>query len=214
MKDLPIHYVQWKEVDDVGKEPTAWHLSHVVGWDEHKDLALLAADGHAIPAHQIAELANQTPALGDALHICGHPKGYYWTFMEGTVSGYRGDLSHDSIRGPFLQVQAPVYFGNSGGGAFDSYGKLVGIADMLLRMPDAAVFVHLDSIRTFLRSQHLLDKPKLATPTSKVIIGVAPQEIAPPAPVITLKKEEPAPAPKKLPSPNSHTPRLPPGFGR
>src|SRR5579864_772098 len=133
---LPIHFVQWKEVDDVGKEPTAWHLSHVVGWDEHKDLALLEAAGNAVPSHEFAKVADVTPGLGEPVHVCGHPKGFYWTFLEGTVAGYRGEIPHmDKKAGPFMQVQIPIFFGNSGGGAFNEYGELVGIADFLTRLP-------------------------------------------------------------------------------
>src|SRR5271166_240317 len=114
MKGLPVHFIQWKEVDDYHKEPTAWHLSKVVGWDEGKDLALIEAVGNAIPPHQSAGIAEQTPALGETVHVCGHPRGYYWTFLEGTVAGYRGTLTHhNEDTGPYMQVQIPIYYGNS-----------------------------------------------------------------------------------------------------
>jgi S1-C subfamily serine protease len=43
-----------------------------------------------------------------------------------------------------------MYFGNSGGGAFNDYGELVGIADWIKRAPEMGFFVHLDTIRSFL----------------------------------------------------------------
>lgn len=182
LKGLPIHYVQWKEVQDMGKEPTAWHLSQVVGWDEIKDLALIEAMGNAIPSHQVTKLAIETPAIGETVHIVGHPKGFYWTFLEGTVAGYRSEIPHmDKNSGPFMQVQSPIYFGNSGGGAFNSYGELVGIADFLTQLPAEGFFVHLDSIRGFLQEQNLLDK--LADKkVDKMVVGVSPHEEASPDP--------------------------------
>jgi trypsin-like peptidase len=223
LKDLPIHFVQWKEVDDVGKEPTAWHLSHVVGWDEHKDLALLEAAGNAIPSHEYAKLADKTPGLTEAVHVCGHPKGLYWTFLEGTVAGYRGEIPHmDKKAGPFMQVQTPIYFGNSGGGAFNNYGELVGIADFLMKVPAEGFFVHLDNIRAFLQDQNLLDKPE--PKEAKKVVGVAPHEDASPDPrkddatkgdplqgIVTPPAPQ-GPAPKALPQPNFHIPSLPPGL--
>ena len=228
LKDLPIHYVQWKEVDDVGKEPTAWHLSHVVGWDEHKDLALLEAAGHAVPSHEVAKLADETPGLGESVHICGHPKGMYWTFLEGTVAGYRGEIPHmDKKAGPFMQVQSPIFFGNSGGGAFNNYGELVGIADFLMKLPAEGFFVHLDNIRAFLVDQNLLAAPEVKVEEKKVV-GKAPHEDPSPDP----RKDDssgtkgdplqgivtpPAPGkvePKHFPQPNFHLPPLPPGLNR
>lgn len=229
LKDLPIHFVQWKEVDDVGKEPTAWHLSHVVGWDEHKDLALLEAAGHAVPAHEFAKLADETPGLGEAIHICGHPKGMYWTFLEGTVAGYRGEIPHmDKKAGPFMQAQTPIYFGNSGGGAFNNYGELVGIADFLMKLPNEGFFVHLDNIRAFLVDQNLLAAPEVVKKDTSKVVGKAPHEDASPdprkqddstdkskgdplkgllvPPPAEPKKEEP----KHMPQPNFHIP--PPGL--
>jgi Trypsin-like peptidase domain len=221
MKDLPIHFVQWREVDDVGKEPTAWHLSHVVGWDEHKDLALLEAAGHAIPPHEFAKIADKTPELGESVHICGHPKGMYWTFLEGTVAGYRGEIPHmDKKAGPFMQVQSPIFFGNSGGGAFNSYGELVGIADFLMRLPAEGFFVHVDNIRLFLQDQNFLDKPE--EKKAGKVVGVAPHEDAPPPPKSDdTSSKEPVPQPeapkvepKHIPQPSFHLPPLPPGLNR
>lgn len=228
LKDLPIHYVQWKEVDDVGKEPTAWHLSHVVGWDEHKDLALLEAAGHAVPSHEVAKLAEETPALGESIHVCGHPKGLYWTFLEGTVAGYRGEIPHmDKKSGPFMQAQTPIFFGNSGGGAFNNYGELVGIADFLMRLPAEGFFVHLDNIRAFLQDQNMLEKPKVEKKEAKVV-GVAPHEEASPDPrkgdgdsskgdplkglLVPPPTDKPKEEPKHLPQPNMHVPPVPYGL--
>jgi hypothetical protein len=153
MKGLGIHYVQWGEADDVGREPTGQHLAEVVGWDENFDLAVLKAEGNAIPKHDNVKLAGAVPGLGEKIYVCGHPKGLYWTFLEGSVSGYRGGVPHvkDGGGGPFLQLQVPIYFGNSGGGAFDGSGELIGIADFLMRdVPGEGFYIPVESIKKFL----------------------------------------------------------------
>lgn len=155
---LTIHYIHEKEVTEVNKEPSGWHMSKVVGFDEAHDLALLEAKGRAIPAHKVAKLAAVTPDIGEHVNVVGHPTGLYWTFISGQVSAYRGAdmLKGKDDKGPWMQVMAPVYFGNSGGGCYNDYGELVGIADWIKDGPEQSFFVHLDTLRSFLTSQKVL----------------------------------------------------------
>lgn len=152
----PIHFIQENEVMGLGEEPSALHLGGVVYDDEDHDLALIRALGKAVPEHDIAEVASQSPAIGEKIHIVGHQKGLYWTYMEGTVAAYRDELSLDSPMGPWMQLEAPVYFGNSGGGAFNSDGELIGISSRIARAPSVAYYVHVDSIRKLLDKQKSL----------------------------------------------------------
>jgi len=90
------------------------------------------------------------PALGEHVYSVGHPKGMYWTFAEGTVSAYR----ENTVIGEAVQVNATVWYGNSGGGVFDSSGNLVGICSRLTRVPMMNYFVHLDSVKRMLKDYH------------------------------------------------------------
>ena len=159
LKGINVHYIQQVEAVGVGKEPEAWHLAKVKGWDKFHDLALLETDAPSTPRHEIAELADAVPAMGEPVHVVGVPKGFYWTFLEGTVAGYRGSLPGDEDVGPYLQVQIPVTYGNSGGGAFDSYGKLIGIADKLPPLPGEGLFIPVETLRSFLQLQGILERP-------------------------------------------------------
>lgn len=157
---LKIHYIVEKEVMGVAAEPSGWHLSKVVAFDEAHDLALLEAVGELQPPHKVAKLAKSTPEMGEHINMVGHPTGLYWTYIDGHVSAYR-DADHyqrlnvgrgDDAKGPYMQVQAPVFYGNSGGGCFNDYGELVGIAVRISRVPDSGFYVHLDTVRDFLDS--------------------------------------------------------------
>jgi len=148
-----MYYVVQGEVQGVSEEPSATHLATVALLDNRHDLALLKVEGNVIPPHTFAKLADNAPGLGEHVLILGHVKGLYWSYIEGVVSAVREDLPVKSlgIHGPFLQVSGPVFYGNSGGGAFNSQGELVGIASFMYRAPQTTMFIHLDSIKNFLK---------------------------------------------------------------
>lgn len=151
--DTPIHYTVDAE-SVLGEEPSATHLGVVKKTDKKNDLALIQVATQGVPVHDVAELASQMPALGETVTCVGHPRGLYWTYVGGLVSSYRKDMPDgDGGKrfGPFLQVSAPVYFGNSGGGVFDSEGKLLGIASFIASSPNTAFYIHRDNIKKFLK---------------------------------------------------------------
>jgi len=145
----PVHYIAQVEVPGAGEEePSAVHFGHVEAWDEDHDLALIKASSGNIPGHDKASLASEIPGLGERVYVVGHPRGLYWTYIEGVVSAYRTNPEVGMV----VQVSAPVWFGNSGGGVFDSSGNLVGISSRLARAPNVSFFIHEDSIKSFLRT--------------------------------------------------------------
>lgn len=134
-------------------------LSYEKGWkpmivkkiDELADLALLeSAEALATGGPQV-ELAGKPPKIGDPLTVIGAPLGDERTVTEGILSGIekRGD-------GIIYRVSAAVFFGNSGGGAFNRDGELVGIAHAIqmlggfIVVPGAAFFVDLGTIKKFM----------------------------------------------------------------
>lgn len=144
-----ISYITHEEVTGVYEDATAQQASVVVACDASHDLALLKAVG-PVPAHSFATLATVTPAVGADVHMVGHPGGLYYSYIVGKVSAL-----HDHIRlvhklGPFIQVSGPVYNGNSGGGAFDTMGRLVGIASFMPPVPYTGCFISHVSIGGFL----------------------------------------------------------------
>ena len=156
-KGLKIHYIVEKEVMGVAAEPAGWHLSKAVAFDEEHDLALLEVQGQLQPPHKVARVASETPELGEHVNIVGHQTGLYWTYMGGQVSAYRDEdhykrlsAGRDDAKGPYMQVQSPIFYGNSGGGCFNDYGELVGIAVRITRAPEVGFFVHRDTIASFL----------------------------------------------------------------
>lgn len=60
--------------------------------------------------------------IGEEVFAIGNPKGTERTISQGIVSN-----KHPVEGGVWLQTDARIYFGSSGGGLFDSNGNLVGI---------------------------------------------------------------------------------------
>lgn len=87
--------------------------------DNDIDLALLMIEGIRVPT--VTVRADQ-PDIGESVYAIGSPLGLENSISDGILSGKR---AKDDIL--LLQTTAPISPGNSGGGLFDSQGKLIGI---------------------------------------------------------------------------------------
>ena len=96
----------------------------VIGTDSKTDLALLKVkEGGAYP---FVNFAAQAPRVGDWVIAVGNPFGLGGTVTAGIVSARGRDIGS----GPyddFLQIDAPVNHGNSGGPTFNAEGDVVGV---------------------------------------------------------------------------------------
>ena len=95
----------------------------VIGVDTKTDLALLKAQGGDFP---YVTFAGHTPRVGDWVIAVGNPFGLGGTVTAGIVSARGRDIGS----GPyddFLQIDAPVNHGNSGGPTFNAEGEVVGV---------------------------------------------------------------------------------------
>ena len=96
----------------------------VVGTDKKTDLALLKTkSGDNYP---YVPWSDHTPRVGDWVIAVGNPFGLGGTVTAGIVSARGRDIG----AGPyddFLQIDAPVNRGNSGGPTFNTQGQVVGI---------------------------------------------------------------------------------------
>lgn len=150
---MPIHYTTEKEVRGIGQEPGGMHLGKLSAISVKNDLAVIKVYPQGLVEHPVAELADTVPAIGEEIICVGHPQELYWTYVEGTVSAYRdgfpGKGPGKDIR--LIQVQAPIWMGNSGGGLFDSRGRLIGIASFIARAPDVGLYIHRDVIKEWLK---------------------------------------------------------------
>ncbi len=73
-------------------------------------------------------------AVGQNIYAIGSPYGMENSFSSGIISAFRGfDKIYDgSVKVEFLQTDAAINSGNSGGPLFNSQGEVVGIASSIL----------------------------------------------------------------------------------
>jgi serine protease Do len=71
-------------------------------------------------------LANNTPRIGDWVLAIGNPYGLGGTVTAGIVSARGRDIGA-SPYDDFIQIDAPINKGNSGGPAFDTEGNVIGV---------------------------------------------------------------------------------------
>lgn len=147
--DKPVAFYMVK--DDIGADIVRMAVKLRV--DENSDLALLMADPETTPAHRTAELSKEKPWAGQKIYIEGHTASMWWTFSEGVVSSNIRTVFEDG-KTPAIQISAPAWFGNSGGGAFDDNGDLVGLCSWLsVKGPNLTFFVPNDELKEFLKQK-------------------------------------------------------------
>jgi len=97
----------------------------VRGSDPESDLAVLKAEGKDLPAITLGSL--DSVQVGDAVLALGNPFGFGHTVTHGIVSALgRRDLGINRFE-DFIQTDAAINLGNSGGALIDSHGNLIGI---------------------------------------------------------------------------------------
>lgn len=150
------HYIVESEVTNVGENPKTTHLGKVIAVSREKDLAIIKTVGPH-PVHLSAAIVSSVPETGADVVVVGHTKGLYYTYMKGTVSSVRQSLpDEEDILGPYVQIIAPIWYGNSGGGAFTTSGDLVGIASFMDEAPNQGFFIHPETIRKFLETSKVV----------------------------------------------------------
>jgi serine protease Do len=117
------HVVQNAENVQVTTDDGKTYSAKVIGTDQRTDLALIKVEGSDFP---YVKLADHTPRIGDWVLAVGNPFGLGGTVTAGIVSARGRDIG----AGPyddFIQIDAPVNKGNSGGPTFDVDGNVIGV---------------------------------------------------------------------------------------
>jgi len=99
------------------------HQAEVVGTDERTDLAVLKIDGTDLP---FVTFEQERSRVGDWVVAVGNPFGLGGSVTVGVISASGRDIGA-SAYGDFLQIDAAVNTGNSGGPAFNLRGEVVGV---------------------------------------------------------------------------------------
>ena len=117
------HVVDKAESVQVTTDDGKTHTAKVIGTDQRTDLALIKVEGGPFP---YVNLSNKAPRIGDWVLAVGNPFGLGGTVTAGIVSARGRDIGA-SAYDDFIQIDAPVNKGNSGGPTFDTDGNVIGV---------------------------------------------------------------------------------------
>ncbi len=149
----------------------------VIGTDPKTDLALLKVNDPG--TYPFVKFAPHTPRVGDWVIAVGNPFGLGGTVTAGIVSARGRDIGS----GPyddFLQIDAPVNHGNSGGPTFNANGEVVGVNTAIFSPSGGSVGIGFAVASDVAKSviQSLKDDGKVARGWLGVQIQPVTQDIA------------------------------------
>ena len=120
-----------------GKEYTA----RIIGRDDTSDLALLKIDGRNLP---YVRWGDSTRArVGDWVIAIGDPYGVGSTVTAGIISALHRGITGNGAYDRYIQTDAAINMGNSGGPMFDLNGNVIGINSALISPTGASVGIGL-----------------------------------------------------------------------
>src|SRR4051794_36850209 len=97
----------------------------VVGRDEATDLAVVKVKGGKGPFPYVNFETAARPRVGDGVIAVGTPFGLGGTATAGIISAWGRDIGETFV--DYIQIDAPINRGNSGGPTFDIYGRVIGV---------------------------------------------------------------------------------------
>jgi serine protease Do len=118
------HVVDGADKVEVTTDDGKTYTAKVIGTDARTDVALIKVEGSS--NFPFAKLSDGKPRIGDWVLAVGNPFGLGGTVTAGIVSASGRDIGN----GPyddFIQIDAPVNKGNSGGPAFNTEGEVMGV---------------------------------------------------------------------------------------
>ncbi|MBV8681672.1 MAG: trypsin-like peptidase domain-containing protein, partial [Caulobacteraceae bacterium] len=112
----------------------------LVGRDEGTDLAVIRVPGGNFPYVNFEDHAR--PRVGDWVLAVGNPYDLGGTATAGIVSAYNRDIGEKFV--DYIQIDAPINRGNSGGPTFDTYGRVIGVNTAIFSPSGGSVGIGFD----------------------------------------------------------------------
>ncbi|MBU2870114.1 trypsin-like peptidase domain-containing protein [Colwellia sp. E2M01] len=120
-----LHVIREADLIQVLLQSGQIYPAELIGFDHYTDLAVLKVNAVNLPV--IPHKEEQTSLVGDIVLAIGNPLNLGQTVTQGIISATgRNGLSNTSYL-EFLQMDAAINEGNSGGALINSNGILVGI---------------------------------------------------------------------------------------
>jgi Do/DeqQ family serine protease len=146
----------------------------LIGTDQASDLALLKIAGESL--HPVAFGNSDRVKVGDVVLAVGNPLGVGQTVTMGIVSAKgRSTTVGDGSYEDFLQTDAPINHGNSGGALVNTTGELVGINSQILSNSDGNIGIGFSIPANM--AKHVMEDLRTKGRVSRAQLGVTVQGV-------------------------------------
>jgi serine protease Do len=135
------HVVDHANSVEVTTDDGNTYTAKVIGTDAKTDLALIKVGGKS--DFPYVNLETETPRIGDWVVAVGNPYGLGGTVTAGIISAEGRDIGS----GPYddyIQIDAPINKGNSGGPTFDTKGNVIGVNTAIFSPSGGSVGIGFD----------------------------------------------------------------------
>jgi serine protease Do len=132
------HVVEDGDTAEIRTNDNKTYPAKVIGRDSLTDVALIKVDGRTDFSY--VKFADQPPRVGEWVLAVGNPLGLGGTVTAGIVSARERDVETSSAT-DFLQIDAPINQGDSGGPSFNARGDVIGVNSMILSSSKGSVGV-------------------------------------------------------------------------
>jgi serine protease Do len=132
------HVVDHAKTVTVTTDDGKIHTANVVGTDPRSDLALIKVEGGNFP---YVKFSDNPPRIGQWAVAVGNPFGLGGTVTAGIVSATGRDIGSAN---DYIQIDAPINRGNSGGPTFDTDGNVMGINTAIFSPSGGSVGIGFD----------------------------------------------------------------------
>ena len=117
------------------------YTARIVGRDASSDLAVLKIEGRNLPYVQWGD--STKARVGDWVLAIGNPYGLGGTVTAGIISALHRGITGVGAYDRYIQTDASINMGNSGGPMFDLGGNVIGINSALISPTGASVGIGL-----------------------------------------------------------------------
>ena len=135
------HVVDHAKTVQIKTDDGTTYKARVIGTDPKTDVALIKVD--ADKTFPYVKFAEHEPRIGDWVVAVGNPFGLGGTVTAGIVSARGRDIGS----GPYddyIQIDAPINKGNSGGPAFNVNGNVIGVNTAIFSPSGGSVGIGFD----------------------------------------------------------------------
>ncbi|MGI4721538.1 MAG: Do family serine endopeptidase [Janthinobacterium lividum] len=119
------HVVEGADIIEVGLADGRKAAARIVGTDPETDLAVIRISAKNLPVMVLGD--PEAARVGDVVLAIGNPFGVGQTVTLGIISALGRNNLHINNFENFIQTDAAINFGNSGGALVDTNGHLLGI---------------------------------------------------------------------------------------